>query len=115
MNYTPVTGWYFKSLNNRAPAWTGVEYLYNFLTKNTGPGPYGVEVRLSEIEIGDVIQLKFFGMEQFTHSLLVVNRGNIPTRYNVRVAAHSYDVYNKRLAGYFYEKVRFIHINGVRN
>lgn len=40
MNYTPTFGWYYKDLNNRAPAWTGVEYLYNFMTTNEGKGPF---------------------------------------------------------------------------
>ena len=39
MNYTPVYGWYYISLNERAPAWTGVNQLYRFLTTNTGEGP----------------------------------------------------------------------------
>ena len=34
MNYTPDFGWYYVSLNNRAPAWTGVEFFYNFLTSS---------------------------------------------------------------------------------
>ena len=24
MNYTPVMGWYYKSVNDRTPSWTGV-------------------------------------------------------------------------------------------
>ena len=31
MNFTPTFGWYYKSLNDRTPSWTGVQYLYNFL------------------------------------------------------------------------------------
>lgn len=34
MNYTPTYGWYYISVNNRAPAWTGVDELYRFLTTN---------------------------------------------------------------------------------
>ena len=33
MNFTPVFGWYFNSLSDRAPAWSGVEEFYRFLTK----------------------------------------------------------------------------------
>lgn len=40
MNFTPTFGWYYIDINNRAPAWTGVEYLYNFLTDNEGEGPF---------------------------------------------------------------------------
>ena len=34
MNYTPVMGWYYNSAADRAPAWSGVPYLYQFLTGN---------------------------------------------------------------------------------
>ena len=40
MNRTPVYGWYYLTGNNRTASWTGVEYLYRFLTANKGPGPY---------------------------------------------------------------------------
>ena len=31
MNYTPTFGWYFISLDDRSPSWTGVEFFYNFI------------------------------------------------------------------------------------
>ena len=31
MNYKPTFGWYFISLDDRSPSWTGVEYFYNFI------------------------------------------------------------------------------------
>jgi len=31
MNYTPTFGWYYFDANHKAPAWTGVEFFYNFL------------------------------------------------------------------------------------
>ena len=31
MNFTPTFGWFYLDLQNRAPAWTGVEYFYQFL------------------------------------------------------------------------------------
>ncbi|MGN1098482.1 MAG: amidase domain-containing protein, partial [Clostridia bacterium] len=36
MNYTPTFGWYYISPDDRAPAWTGVEFFYNFFTSNEG-------------------------------------------------------------------------------
>lgn len=39
MNYTRDFGWYYSSPMNRAPAWTGVEFFYNFMTSNEGVGP----------------------------------------------------------------------------
>ncbi len=71
MNFTPTFGWYYKSVNDRTPSWTGVEYLYNFLTANDGAGPFAEEVSLDKLEIGDVVQLgKATG--DFYHSPVVV-------------------------------------------
>ena len=39
MNYKPVLGWYYNSSSDRTPSWSGVEYLYNFLTNNKSIGP----------------------------------------------------------------------------
>ena len=61
MNYTRDTGWYYKSINDRAAAWTGVEHLHRFLTTNKGSGPYGTELPLKYAREGDVIQLSFDG------------------------------------------------------
>ena len=33
MNFTPTFGWYYIDSSQKAPAWTGVPYLYNFLTR----------------------------------------------------------------------------------
>lgn len=30
MNYTKNTGWYYNSINDRSPSWSGVEFLYKF-------------------------------------------------------------------------------------
>ena len=57
MNYTPTFGWYYVSLEDRSPSWTGVEFFRNFMVENTDVGPFGREVGQDEIEIGDVIQL----------------------------------------------------------
>ena len=34
MNYNKNNGWYYKTVNDRAPSWSGVEFLYDFLLKN---------------------------------------------------------------------------------
>ena len=63
MNYTPDFGWYYINETDRAPAWSGVEFFYDFLTgaptflnKNGGVGPFAVEVPRERAERGDVIQ-----------------------------------------------------------
>ena len=112
MNYTPDLGWYYISPENRAAAWTGVQYLYNFLTTNKGPGPYGKEASANDIEIGDVIQLgDFNGI--FYHTLFVVAKIN-PSPRGIFIASHSDDAFLRRLSTYDYENIRYIHIEGVR-
>ena len=76
MNYTPTFGWFYKSLNERTPSWTGVEYLYNFLVNNTdGAGPFAEEVALDKLEPGDIVQLGR-STGAFYHSPVVVSVKN---------------------------------------
>lgn len=109
MNYTPTFGWYFISPDNRSPSWSGVEFLYQFLTTNQGVGPFGAEVPADSLEIGDVIQL---GDEngRFYHTLLVSGHSH----GGYLVAAHTNDAFDRPLSSYTYQNVRFLHISGVR-
>ncbi len=113
MNYTRDLGWYYISPDNRAPAWTGVQFLSNFLLSNKSAGPYAREVDAQEIEIGDVIQL---GDEngRFYHSLIVVATRGIPSPRSIYIATHSDDAFLRRLSTYDYYQARFLHIEGVR-
>lgn len=113
MNYTKTFGWYYINLNNRAPAWTGVEYLYNFLTTNRGAGPYGRQASINEVEKGDIVQLKFANMERFSHSPVIVQI-NSRTPGGILIAAHSYNSDYRPLNTYSYLEHRFVHIEGVR-
>ena len=108
MNYTPTTGWYYIDSTKRSPSWSAVEYLYNFLTGNNGVGPFAKEVTISQIDIGDVVQLG--NLEKFYHSLLVVGKSD----NTIYVAAHNFDAYMRELNSYTYERIRFLHIEGVR-
>lgn len=108
MNYTPTYGWYYISLDRRAPAWTGVEFLYRFLVTNRSVGPYAEEVAQSEVLPGDIVQ---FGDAngRFYHSPVIV-----ATYPQILLAAHSNDVLDVPLSYYSYERVRFLHILGAR-
>lgn len=109
MNYTKTFGWYFISLDERAPSWTGVEYFYNFMTTNGGVGPFGRAATSDELEIGDVIQLaKADG--DFYHTLLVVGFDG----EDILIAAQTNNAYAKPLSEYEYDIARFIKIEGVR-
>ncbi len=109
MNYTPTFGWYYLSLNERAPAWTGVEYFYKFITANEGVGPYGRDAERDECEIGDVVQLgRADGT--FYHTLIIVGfEGD-----ELLLAAQTDDAFMRPLSSYTYDNVRFIRILGIR-
>ena len=114
MNFTPTNGWYYIDLENRAPAWTGVEYLYNFLTGNQGVGPFGYEASIREVQPGDLVQLSFT-KPYFEHTPVIVEVRTPVNMNNILVAAHTYDVDYKPLGSYRFRDVRYIHIDGVRN
>lgn len=109
MNYTPVTGWYYNNLNNRAPAWTGVEYLFRFLTSSRGVGPHGLVVDQESVLPGDLIQLGDAN-GQFHHSLIVLTSDH----GWITVATHTLDSLFRPLSTYTQESARFIRIVGVR-
>lgn len=112
MNFTPTYGWYYIDANQKAPAWTGVEYLWNFLTRrNISVGPVGAACDLDELRPGDILQLSFDG-QRFQHSPVVVSTGFPATPETVLLAAHSYDADNRPLSTYDYQKVRYLHITG---
>ena len=109
MNYRPTFGWYFISLDDRSPSWTGVEYFYNFMTQNSDVGPFGRDASSDELELGDVIQLARDG-EGYYHSLLVVGFDG----EDLLVSAQTDNAYARPLSSYDYDYARFIKILGVR-
>ena len=109
MNYLNLFGWYYISLNDRTPSWSGVEYFYNFITQNLGVGPFGHEAMRDEVEVGDAVQLYREG-EGFYHSLLVVGF----SEDDILVAAQSDDAYARPLSTYNFDRERYIKIDGVR-
>ena len=108
MNFTPTFGWYYVNAARRAPAWTGVVYLWNFLTRDKrSAGPVGRPCGLSELEPGDIVQLSFDGVT-YTHCPVVVSASG-----TVLLAAHTEDADNRPLYTYPYRAVRCAHITGV--
>lgn len=108
MNYEKLLGWYYTNANLKSPSWTGVQFLYQFLTHNKSAGPFGKDTKVENLEIGDIIQLSFDGTA-FGHTLVVVEKGE-----SILVATHTFDSYGRNLDTYSYQKVRGIHIEGVR-
>lgn len=113
MNFTPTYGWYYIDANDKSPAWTGVPFFYNFMTRSEDTvGPVAVDSSISLIRPGDVIQLSFQDQE-WNHSPVVV-RVVSPEPSGIFLAAHSYDADNRPLSSYQYRDVRFLHFIGVR-
>lgn len=107
MNYQKDTGWYFNNSRDRSAAWSGVPYLYRFLTQNHSVGPFASVVTADSIQLGDVIQL---GNEdgKWYHSLLVT--GTDP----IAISTHTYDAHLRPLSSYTFAQARYLHIEGVR-
>ena len=106
MNYNYENGWFYYNGYDKSPSWTGVEFLYKFLTTNNSYGPRGKESSQSEIMAGDIVQLSFSG-NKFEHSLFILEPSTLS------IAGHTYDVLYKKLNEYNFSKLRFIHITDV--
>ena len=108
MNYTRDYGWYYISSENRSAAWSGVEYLYRFLTTNQSVGPVGVDIDLSEIELGDVIFLS--NGQRLYHTLVVTG---FDSDGEILICAHTNDSYMIILDSYNYYSTFPVHIKKV--
>lgn len=112
MNYTPTFGWYYINSNDKAPAWTGVPYFFDFVTRiEQNPGPVGLESAMNRVEPGDFVQLRFENKE-FGHTPVIVEVGDPPELNNILVAAHSVDADFRPLDTYAFQEIRFLHILG---
>ncbi len=114
MNNTKWAGWYYYNLNNRAPAWTSVEFLFNYLTNNTGRGPIATVSTINDIEVGDIAQLNFGYDDKFDHSPVIVRIEEPRKPANIFIATHTYDRFDYPLSKYNYVDIRFIHILGYK-
>ena len=115
MNYTPEFGWYYLNSEQRAPAWTGVPFFWDFMTRpEQTVGPLGVSVPRRLLRPGDFVQLRFeTSGAEFAHTPVVVSVGFPPRLSNILVAAHSNDADNRPLSTYEHvAEMRFLHIAG---
>lgn len=115
MNFTETFGWYFRSVNDRSPSWTGVEAFYDFMTGSgdfapvvTRSGPFGYLADVSEVEEGDVVQLADESGD-FYHTLIITGFDGD----EILVSAHSNDALDRPLSSYMNSSERFIKILGV--
>lgn len=117
MNFTPTYGWYYRSPEDRAPAWSGVNELYRFLIgdpefaeANGGSGPYAVNASsANQIDLGDVIQLSN-AEGRFYHTLIISGF----TENDILICAHSDDALDRPLSTYNYTGLRILHIENAR-
>ena len=116
MNFTPDFGWYYISETDRAPAWSSVEYFYDFITgapefasQNGNVGPYGIITDAMGVFEGDVVQLSD-DTGDFYHTLIITGFSGGQTL----VSAHTNDALDKPLSSYNYTGLRYINIEGVR-
>lgn len=112
MNYTRTYGWYYNSSYDRAPAWTGVQFFYNFMVKNKSVGPFATEVDLSSAELGDIIQLGDWN--RYYHSLIITQINGLPSFDTILVTTHSFDENLRPLNTYIFDRIRCLHIEGYR-
>ena len=109
MNYTKDTGWYYNSPSDRAAAWSGVEYLFKFLTNNQSVGPVAELAEIRELQEGDIIFLS--NGQRFYHTLVVTGFSNsVPL-----ICCHTADSFMRSLDTYHYVSAQGVHITGVNN
>ena len=101
-NYSQ-NGWYFNSINDRSPSWSGVNELYEFLVSEHDVGPRARVVDVSEAMAGDIVQLGSFE-NGYYHSLIIVDPENM------LVAAHTVDSDYRPLSSYNYDYFRVLHV-----
>ena len=61
----------------------------------------GQETDVSDVEIGDIIQLAFQESGRFSHSLIIVKCSHPPDINNILINTHSYDRRDYSLNKYF--------------
>ncbi len=117
MDLTPTFGWYFKSLEDRAPAWTGVDAFFDFMIGSGDfppaverPGPFGYAAEQEQVEVGDVVQL--INSDGAAYHTLIITELNDDGE--IFVSAHTNDVLDRPLSSYENAVAkRFIRILGV--
>ena len=108
MNFTKTFGWYYRSTSDRTPSWTGVEYLYDYLTTKDRIGPFATLTDELGARIGDVVQLGR-ATGDFFHTAIITENNN----GKILVCCHTRDLINVPLSIFRYDIIRFLHVEGV--
>jgi hypothetical protein len=69
-------------------------------------------VDMAHVQPGDISQ--FAGTSaRFSHTQVVTSVGKEPSLDNILVCTHTYDSLDRPLSTYVFERIRFVHIDGV--
>lgn len=107
MNYTKDVGWYYSSPSDRAAGWSDAQYFHDFMTSNSGVGPFAVVAEIKNLQIGDFIQLH--NGKIFYHTLIITG-----FEYGEPlISAHTRDAFMTPLKFYTSAKPTGLHIAGI--
>lgn len=119
MDASQPFGWYYVSVDDRAPAFSGVNEFYGYLCGvngfppvNSRRGPFAVEVMRETVRIGDVVQLANRS-GRFYHTLIVSGFDPSLSDGGILVCANSDDALDRPLSTYSFAAARFLHVLGV--
>lgn len=109
MNNSHLCGWYYQDAQNQSQSWCNHEKLYKFLLKNKRLGPFAREVTAENVMIGDIVQME--NEKGIQHSCIITEISGS----QILVCSHELHSFMQPLSSYKYDKLRFLHIIGVRN
>jgi hypothetical protein len=92
-------------------SWSVAGNLGDFLTSNTGLGPYGSVVTITSISSGDVILLSDDGGSFYFHAVAAYQYVN----GSLTIVGHDIDRFNYPITNYFVYTLKLIHIKGWRS
>lgn len=109
MNNSHLCGWYYQDAANQSISWYSHEKLHKFLLKNKRLGPFAREVTAKNVMIGDIVQMG--NEKEIQHSGVITGISGS----QIFVCSHEFHSFMRPLSSYKYDKLRFLHIIGVRN
>jgi len=113
-----MNNWYYDpNTNTGSYPWVNVGGIYNFITTNTGRGPYGFSSGdyMCYLQGGDLIVMKFYGTSTWRHTVVVTGlTGSCHDYTKIQVAGHS-PKYHSSLVNFAPSYFYALNISGYRN
>ena len=110
MDYSYL-GWFYADLNNRSPAWSGVDEFFEYSTKNSHAIGVRTKVVTADlIEVGDVVQMRQSGENGFHHTLLVTKILGKTDFDSILLTGHTNDVKDRAISSYNFVDIRFLKV-----